>query len=766
MVGLALGWTQQRPDDRASRIAHKDRRDEFSSRDAVVAGVDRSGPHKGDGMKILGTVVDTESKVVTGCRVVAYHGDVNLKKEKRLGGATTNKNGAFAIKVDLAHYPLGVNVRVAVRKGSKELWSSPVHYNTQADLVVDATIPEAALGVSEYQGLTEKVSPLLQGEKLARLLPTQIEYLAGRSGIEQALLNQLVAAARLHGVLVQISEESAYGVLRQGLPGNAGDLVARSASEWKAALEAAGRGNVITPLSRVRLAATIDALSARKAAESLHSSSPAGVGAASFAAVALGKNGKAQKIAVLAARHDGADGGFWRAVSRDRSLSEAEREKLRNYAAVSEIVGGDPDVLRQVAAHLHRGGQQVTPAALVTIKPAKFQDMIEAAGRANPNSLLAAVGAEQFKTYASASAEAIANRVAAAFPTEALLTELKAFAAEQVLQSVQERPRDVPRRDGGFDLRDGWFGGLDGRNGASRFRGIPDKDAVKERLATMTRLYRVLPDREASVALTPGSLPLGSFATIAALADKGYDSSSAISATPKAEFLADVSAKREDDEYWSQVHERATAVREVAWLKGIDLLHSYRQPFHVIKSLQDEPAVRAGVADLRTLFGSLDICDCEACASITSPAAYLADVLNFLGTDVATAQVSPYRALIERRPDIPHILLNCDNTNRALPYIDLVNELLEDEVLRKAGVDPVWVAVPRSEAAGVEADLSRWCRVGSSVAAVPARKVLVQALNQQLPGYGFDADTEVSVVTRDKQAGTGWHVSGTAGSSS
>ena len=257
--------------------------------------------------------------------------------------------------------------------------ASPVHYNTQADLVVDATIPEAALGVSEYQGLTEKVSPLLH--KLARLLPTQIEYLAGRSGIEQALLNQLVAAARLHGVLVEISEESAYGVLRQGLPGNAGDLVARSASEWKAALEAAGRGNVITPLSRVRLAATIDALSARKAAESLHSSSPAGVGAASFAAVALGKNGKAQKIAVLAARHDGADGGFWRAVSRDRSLSEAEREKLRNYAAVSEIVGGDPDVLRQVAAHLHRGGQQVTPAALVTIKPAKFQDMIEAAAQ-------------------------------------------------------------------------------------------------------------------------------------------------------------------------------------------------------------------------------------------------------------------------------------------------------------------------------------------------------------------------------------------------
>ena len=75
---------------------------------------------------------------------------------------------------------------------------------------------------------------------------------------------------------------------------------------------------------------------------------------------------------------------------------------------------GDPGVLRQVAAHLHRGGREVTPEALVTIKPAKLQDLIEEAARANPDGLLAAVGADAFEAYAAITAEAIADRVAAA----------------------------------------------------------------------------------------------------------------------------------------------------------------------------------------------------------------------------------------------------------------------------------------------------------------------------------------------------------------
>src|SRR5207245_532448 len=42
---------------------------------------------------------------------------------------------------------------------------------------------------------------------------------------------------------------------------------------------------------------------------------------------------------------------------------------------------------------------------------------------------------------------------------------------------------------------------------------------------------------------------------------------------------------------------------------------------------------------------------------------------------------SPLDVLLLRRPDLAHIPLTCENTNTPLPYIDLVNEILEGYVV-------------------------------------------------------------------------------------
>ncbi|MDP9021638.1 MAG: Tc toxin subunit A, partial [Actinomycetota bacterium] len=81
---------------------------------------------------------------------------------------------------------------------------------------------------------------------------------------------------------------------------------------------------------------------------------------------------------------------------------------------------------------------------------------------------------------------------------------------------------------------------------------------------------------------------------------------------------------------------------------------------------------------LEDLFGSVDFCACEHCRSVLSPAAYLVGLFEFLelGADPAVGR-NPIDVLFERRPDLPHLLLSCENTNVALPYVDLVNEILE-----------------------------------------------------------------------------------------
>ncbi|KAL3439972.1 hypothetical protein BJX65DRAFT_315247 [Aspergillus insuetus] len=67
---------------------------------------------------------------------------------------------------------------------------------------------------------------------------------------------------------------------------------------------------------------------------------------------------------------------------------------------------------------------------------------------------------------------------------------------------------------------------------------------------------------------------------------------------------------------------------------------------------------------------------CGDCASITSPAAFFVDLLrtlNSLGVESRTL----LHELLDRRPDLLKLQLSCANTDVVIPYIDLVNEVLE-----------------------------------------------------------------------------------------
>src|SRR5258708_17399967 len=92
-----------------------------------------------------------------------------------------------------------------------------------------------------------------------------------------------------------------------------------------------------------------------------------------------------------------------------------------------------------------------------------------------------------------------------------------------------------------------------------------------------------------------------------------------------------------------------------------------------------DPSLLAGLPDLQALFGSLDYFQCEDCQAVYSPAAYLVDLLQYLGGFKASGGgvTNARDALLLRRPDIQYIALDCNNTNITLPYIDLVNELFE-----------------------------------------------------------------------------------------
>ena len=96
------------------------------------------------------------------------------------------------------------------------------------------------------------------------------------------------------------------------------------------------------------------------------------------------------------------------------------------------------------------------------------------------------------------------------------------------------------------------------------------------------------------------------------------------------------------------------------------------------------------------LFADADFCECGECTSVYSAAAYFVELLQYLRnnnldihaadslqikTDPKDISDTPLEKLFNRRPDLGCLQLTCPNTNTILPYIDLVNEVMENYVV-------------------------------------------------------------------------------------
>ena len=86
-------------------------------------------------------------------------------------------------------------------------------------------------------------------------------------------------------------------------------------------------------------------------------------------------------------------------------------------------------------------------------------------------------------------------------------------------------------------------------------------------------------------------------------------------------------------------------------------------------------------------FGSQDYCNCQDCQSVLSPAAYFVDLMKFIEKNISTvfsSNLSHPLHLRVRRPDLWTLQLTCDNTNNLVPYLDIINGILESYIGKNA----------------------------------------------------------------------------------
>jgi hypothetical protein len=207
---------------------------------------------------------------------------------------------------------------------------------------------------------------------------------------------------------------------------------------------------------------------------------------------------------------------------------------------------------------------------------------------------------------------------------------------------------------------------------------------VTDRLKAAQRVFRVINDGD----------------VMQSLIGIGLDSAYAIAATPSGSFLTKYANTLGGETQAQQIYANATNITGVTSLiirqaqEGLSKLMPRVIPgLNSTGSSSGKDPLSDALPNWQELFGTTSECQCCECRSIDGPAAYFVSLLQFLGGLGENAQKNtPLDVLIgsansghgnvtnPRRPDLAHLKLNCANADTALPYVDLVNEIMESYV--------------------------------------------------------------------------------------
>ncbi|HMC98539.1 MAG TPA: hypothetical protein VKH37_00250, partial [Ferruginibacter sp.] len=281
------------------------------------------------------------------------------------------------------------------------------------------------------------------------------------------------------------------------------------------------------------------------------------------------------------------------------------------------------------------------------------------------------------KDMLSLHASSLVRKMEKEFPTVAFSAQLER-ESKPVFQQ-QEKLKTFFGKHEEFDLRhsnvDLFF----------KEKGIndPANAAMKNELKSVQRVFKLVPHYSKANALLANNI----------------HSSQSIVAAGETRFVNEIAPKagiekKEATEIFQKAEKRHTAAMLVAG-ELQDTVSAMNIPALEMKTLSAKlKAVSEDFPNLKSLFQGTDVCACEHCRSVYSPAAYLVEILQFLSkrlvSDLTLAPVKTSNlakdVLFSRRPDLGEIDLGCENAETPLPYIDLVCELLEEAIAPEAEI--------------------------------------------------------------------------------
>jgi hypothetical protein len=661
-------------------------------------GSSAGGSDVADVYAVSGTVRSPALPGIGGLTVLLL--DKNVGGDTGLAQAQTAGDGSYAFSVAIsAKYLAGrskasPDLQVQVTgTGGQQLGASVVRYSAPPQLTLDVVIPATGAGLpSEHETLTASLAAAYPGS-LADLQErdgrSDVTFLANKTGWDARAVALAALAEQFSGVTapapapaeagqtlawppptVSLRPEFYYALFRAGLPASPDALFLAGAGAVQEIWKQSIASGVIPQALADELPAATQAYASLAGAHLLGNVAPAGVSTmAEMLAPTLPDQGDQQQFAELYTAHQGDWASFWPAVSQ--ALGPETASKLQLDGQLYYLTGNNQPLV--TALHQTHADSPLTAASDLAARgyydPAQWQPLI---GDQVPPGIPGASASEQAANYA----RLLAAQVKVAFPTAVLASQV----ASGVIPIAGVAASGTADQARGADLAAGVAGFLTAHQGDFEVGAEPVQaylartataDVPAEVTGAIQRLQRVYQ-------LTPDD------ASMATLLHHNLDSAYAITRYDPAGF-----ARAFDSRLGGQaaaIHARAKQVFAsvlsvaVSYLSGriapslggdVPVLTGHWPP----KQPPAYPVV--AFPTLEDLFGSLDYCDCQECGSILSPAAYLADLLHYLDQAAPAIGANPQDVLLQRRPDLQYLPLTCENTNVALPYIDIVNETLE-----------------------------------------------------------------------------------------
>jgi hypothetical protein len=618
--------------------------------------------------RVSGLLSSPATPAVGGLTVVVV--DRRVGGDRQLGKGVTDHAGRFDVPLEDRRLEGkgGLDLQVLVLgAGGAVLGRSEVRTAAASGADLDVRLPAGAeVRTSEYAALEAAIRTTYKGP-LADLTETaerpDISLLGATTGWDA----RAIALAKLAGGLAAgakgLDAELFYALLRAGLPADPAALARIATSSVVAIWQRAAGGGVVRGLSRQRLQ---DATAAFERFRAGHAgelrAQAAGTDLDGLLALRVKRVAARRELAEVVASAQPED--VWDAIAcwaRGQDLSDAARERLvdglRLDAGLARLTLGNVDVVRRLRAEVRDLREPADLAARGFHRADRWRGLVE------PDSVPDTLPGNTPRQRADAYAELLAATVSVSWPTAVVAARLLDRDDPLTLPGADDRVQGevavfLADPDRGFELGSQPFRqyALD--------RDVALSDEARAGVELLQRLYQITPD---DTALT-------------ALATAGLDSARAIAVQPRARFLARYGRALGGAEQALRVHERASEVHTAVISLALGYATAASAPSlgggNLLAPLTagggDSPV--AARATLETLFGSLDACECEHCRSMLGPAAYLVDLLSFL--DQPDLARNPLDELLRRRPDIAHLPLSCDNTNKALPLVDIVNEIL------------------------------------------------------------------------------------------